>query len=158
MKRRPATPSRRRHCSMPRWSCPGCDAPLQFVGEGMHVAWICQPCQLTWVTRESYSSLLGRDSLNQLVTRLDHSRPPRRELNCPQCRQLTFHTLRVGPVEFELCTKCHGMILEPGEAVAAIRNELTSSREEPTQSALAASGDMISISFEILEIILNIMY
>lgn len=123
----------------------------------MHVAWICNPCQLTWVTRESYSSLLGRDALNYLVTRLEHSRPPKRKLTCPQCRQLTFQAIQVGPLEFELCTKCHGMVLEPGEAVTAIRNALISCPELPVQSALAASGDMISISFEILEIILRLL-
>ena len=110
---------------MSRWSCPGCDAPLQFSEEGLDVTWTCQPCLLTWVTRESYSSSLVELTYpNQLVTRLEHSRPSERDLTCPQCRQQTFRTISVGPMEIEICSQCRGLVLDPGETVFAISNKL----------------------------------
>ena len=111
---------------MSRWSCPGCDAPLQLTEEGRRVTWTCQPCQLTWVTRESYSSSSLSDQTypSQLVARIEHSRPSERGLTCPQCRQQTFRTISVGPMEIEICAQCRGLILDPSETVFAISNEL----------------------------------
>lgn len=113
----------------------------------MCVTWACQPCQLTWITRDSYSSsyLANQTYPSQLVTRLEHSRPSDRALNCPQCRQQTFRTISVGPMEIEICSQCRGLVLDPGETVFAIRSQLNS-----PETAAAASGDALCFVFEII--------
>ena len=56
---------------MSTWKCPGCGQPLHRVGEATHVIWAGRPCSLTWVTRESFVSVLGAELLKKLTDGLE---------------------------------------------------------------------------------------
>ncbi len=125
---------------MPQWNCALCSGALQRVGKDLVVTWKCDHCHLSWVTRASLVCVIGGENLKKLTDQLKTAPATTRALSCPECETATFRVLPVGSTEIDLCTTCHGLILDPGEVVRAIHETL----EPPQTSAGVTTGDIAS--------------
>ncbi len=134
---------------MPYWNCAGCSRPLQRVGKDTVVSWKCDHCQLSWVTRASLVCVIGAENLSKFTDQLKTAPATTRALTCPECETASFRVLPVGFTEIDICTNCHGVILDPGEVVKAIHNQL-----DPQQATTGVTvGDFASGAGGIIEIV-----
>lgn len=98
------------------WRCPQCQLPLHRTETGPLVEWRCSPCSLSWVTRTNLVSIVQKSGLDQLTERLAQSPVSERQLLCPACHTPSFRAIQALGAELDLCTTCHGLILDPDEA------------------------------------------
>ncbi len=141
---------------MHQWPCARCSQPLRRMGRLSAVTWKCDPCSLSWVTRTSLVCVLGRELLKKLTDQIEAAPPATRALTCPECKTASFRMLSVGPIEIDICSTCHGLILDPGEAVEAIHQQLDPQRLSSAMTqfgyveAGTGLGDIACLVFEVV--------
>ncbi len=93
--------------------------------------------------------MIGELNLKKLTDQLGTALPGTRLLSCPECETASFRVMPVGITEIDICTICHGVILDPGEVVKAIHNQL-----DPQQTTTGVTvGDFASGAGGIIDIV-----
>ena len=92
-------------------NCPRHQAELEDLVINEHMVDPCPDCTGLWIPTSSIDKLLGAGQMLQLSSlcsvKLSKLHRPAR------CGLL--HEGRIGPVTLDLCQKCHGLWLDPGE-------------------------------------------
>jgi Zn-finger nucleic acid-binding protein len=126
------------------WRCPQCQLPLHRTETGPLVEWRCPPCSLSWVTRTNLLSIVQKSGLDQLTKQLEQAPASARQLLCPACHTPSFRTIPAQGAELDLCTTCHGLILDPGEAQRIVSDSYWK------RSGADVKGDLAAGAIELL--------
>jgi Zn-finger nucleic acid-binding protein len=98
------------------WACPRCRTRMVAGTTKILSSWHCPTCEFDFVTGEALAAYLPTVSGFQKLMATAAGAPPSvRPLHCPQCRADSFRVLRAGGAEVDICPKCVGVALDPGE-------------------------------------------
>ena len=111
------------------WACPLCRAGMRSSDSGGPLRnWVCGACGMGWVPGDSIAAYLpGVQAFATFRRKAIAGEPSTRPLCCPSCRAESFHVMKAGRAELDVCVKCVGVALDPGElkAVQSLRNSPT---------------------------------
>ena len=98
------------------WKCPRCRAAMVAGTTKVLSSWHCPTCDFDFVTGEALAAFLPTVSAFHKFRATAAGAPASiRPLQCPQCRADSFRVLRAGGAEIDVCPKCVGVALDPGE-------------------------------------------
>lgn len=107
------------------WACPHCRADMVALDSAPLRSWNCAACGFGWVSGEALAAFLPTvKAFEKLRASAVAGLPSARSLSCPLCRAETLHIVRAAGTELDVCAKCVGVALDPGElrAVKSMRH------------------------------------
>jgi len=118
-------------------ACPACRSPTEPVRWHDVAGFACPGCAGHYIRPDALQTFLIKHSrtpaFSQMMeTARDAPASPRR-LECPDCRTKSYHVVRAGVVELDVCATCIGMYFDQYEATAY----LLQTRATPTADKLA---------------------
>ena len=97
-------------------------------------SWHCPGCGFDWVSGEALAAFLPTVSaFEKLRTAAGSGEAPTRSLQCPTCRAESFRLIKAAGVLVDVCPKCVGVALDPGEL-----RKFKSIRHTPATRAMSA--------------------
>jgi hypothetical protein len=79
-------------------------------------SWHCPACNFDWVSGEALAAFMptvkGFEALRAAAASGASST---RSLQCPTCRTKSLHVVKAAGAEVDVCPKCVGVALDPGE-------------------------------------------
>jgi len=98
------------------WKCPRCRTGMIAGSTKILSSWHCPTCEFDFVTGEALAAYLPTVSgFEKLRAHAAGAPSSPRPLHCPQCHVDSFRVLRVDSAEVDICPKCVGVALDPGE-------------------------------------------
>jgi hypothetical protein len=100
--------------------------------------WKCAACGFGWVTGQALADFLPTvRAFEKLRAAAVAGQPSTRSLSCPLCRAATLHLVQAAGAELDVCMKCAGIALDPGELPA-----LSSMRYSKAERVVDAIGGL----------------
>jgi Zn-finger nucleic acid-binding protein len=98
------------------WACPQCGTEMlpgkSVLLHNRH----CPGCGFDWVSGEALAAFLPTVGAFEKLRRAAASgEAPTRSLECPTCRTGSFRLVKAAGVVVDVCPKCVGVALDPGE-------------------------------------------
>ena len=98
------------------WACPQCGTEMlpgkSVLLQNRH----CPACGFDWVSGEALAAFLPTvQAFEKLRRAAASSEAPTRSLKCPICRNGSFRLVKAAGVIVDVCPKCGGVALDPGE-------------------------------------------
>lgn len=79
-------------------------------------SWHCAGCGFDWVSGEALAAFLPTvKAFEKLRTAAASGEASTRSLQCPTCRTSSLHLVPAAGVVVDVCPKCVGVALDPGE-------------------------------------------
>jgi Zn-finger nucleic acid-binding protein len=79
-------------------------------------SWHCPACGFDWVSGEALAAFMPTvKGFADLRARAASGEPPARSLQCPTCRTRSLRVVKAAGVFVDVCPKCVGVALDPGE-------------------------------------------
>ena len=98
------------------WACPQCGTEMLPGKSALLHNWHCPGCGFDWVSGEALAAFLPTVGAFEKLRRAAASgEAPARSLNCPTCRAGSFRLVKAEGVVVDVCPKCVGVALDPGE-------------------------------------------
>jgi Zn-finger nucleic acid-binding protein len=98
------------------WACPRCRTDMIPGKSGLLSNWHCPGCGVDWVPGEALAAFLPTVRAFEKLRAAAVSGPsPTRSLLCPVCRAESLRLVKAGGAEIDVCKKCVGVALDPGE-------------------------------------------
>ena len=106
-------------------ACPLCAVPTSLDRWDDIAGHHCQACDGHFVRavplQEFLSSHDRTRDFERLLQKARDGRASARSLTCPDCRTPSYHVVRAGVVELDVCATCGGLYLDRGEATSYFR-------------------------------------
>jgi Zn-finger nucleic acid-binding protein len=116
------------------WACPKCDTQMLPGKSALLHNWHCPGCGLDWVSGEALAAFLPTvKAFAELRAAAASGEASPRSLSCPTCRAASFRLVKAGGAVVDICPKCTGVALDPGELRA-----FKSIRHTPATRAMCA--------------------
>jgi Zn-finger nucleic acid-binding protein len=98
------------------WTCPQCGTEM-FPGKSVLLhSWHCPGCGFDWVPGESLAAFLPTvGAFEKLRSAAGAGEASTRYLQCPTCSTASFRLVKAAGVVVDVCPKCVGVALDPGE-------------------------------------------
>lgn len=126
------------------WSCPRCRTNMIRGPSAILPAWHCPGCGFDWVSGDALAAFLPTvRAFEKLRASAASSSASPRALQCPQCLVESFHLVKAAGAELDICAKCVGIALDPGE-VQAVKS-LGYSKTERAADALSTVEALASV-------------
>jgi Zn-finger nucleic acid-binding protein len=101
------------------WPCPKCQTNMSPGTSVLLHDWHCTACGVDWVSGEAVAAFLPTvKAFEKLRAAAASGELPTRMLQCPTCRTRPMRLVRVDGVVIDVCRKCVGVALDPGELSA----------------------------------------
>jgi Zn-finger nucleic acid-binding protein len=98
------------------WACPHCGIDMIPGTSAPLNHWHCAACGFDWVSGEALAaSLPSVQAFGKLRTAAASGEASTRSLLCPTCRSPSLRVVKAAGVEVDVCPKCGGVALDPGE-------------------------------------------
>ena len=98
------------------WPCPKCQTNMSPGPSVLLRNWHCPACAFDWVSGEALAAFLPTvKAFEKLRAAAASGELPTRMLQCPTCRTRPMRLVRVGGIVIDVCRKCSGVALDPGE-------------------------------------------
>ena len=118
--------------------CPACRTATEIVRWDDIAGFECRNCDGHCIRPDALQAFLLEHSRQlsfaQLMELARDAPPSPRPLECPDCRTATFHTLRAGLVQIDVCSICIGVYFDKHEATIYLQQA----------RARAAAGKVVS--------------
>src|SRR5688572_32767786 len=98
------------------WACPQCGTEM-FPGKSALLHnWHCPACGFDWVSGESLAAFVPTvKAFGELRAAAAAGESSARSLTCPTCRTQSLRLVKAAGVLVDVCPKCVGVALDPGE-------------------------------------------
>jgi hypothetical protein len=107
-------------------------------------SWSCSACGFGWVSGEALAAYLPTvEGFEKLRAAAVAARLSRRSLSCPLCRAQTLHLVQAAGAELDVCMRCAGVALDPGELPALSSMRYTTG--ERIVNAVGAAEALVQI-------------
>ncbi len=101
-------------------ACPACDGNTALVGWEDVYGFECQGCRAHFIRANALDAFLTRhETTHRFLEHLEQTREPsasRRVLKCPDCGAHSYRMIRTRLIEYDACSQCGGVYLDPHEA------------------------------------------
>ncbi len=78
--------------------------------------WHCPGCGFDWVSGEALAAFLPTvRAFEKLRASATSASASTRSLHCPSCLSESYRLVKAGDAEIDVCPKCVGVALDPGE-------------------------------------------
>lgn len=98
------------------WSCPQCAKDMSHGTSTLLHNWHCPACGFDWISGEALAAFMptvkGFEALRAAAAA---GELPMRGLQCPTCRTGSLRVVKAAGVVVDVCPKCVGVALDPGE-------------------------------------------
>jgi Zn-finger nucleic acid-binding protein len=108
------------------WACPNCRTDMIPGKSALLSNWHCPACGIDWVPGEALAAFLPTvRAFEKLRTAAVSGQSSTRSLLCPVCRAESLRLVEAGGAEIDVCQKCVGVALDPGElrAIKSMRHD-----------------------------------
>ena len=130
-------------------NCPGCQK-VMTLRDADERTWKCADCRLTWIPRQSLVLSLPEDFLPRISQKAISAPACGRRLICPACETPSFRTMSLRSIEFDHCHYCEGIVLDPGEMLKQIREDVESEQSMSPLYAVGTGFEAVGAFFDLL--------
>ena len=98
------------------WACPQCCTEMLPGKHALLQNPHCPGCGFDWVSGEALAAFLPTvEAFEKLRSAAGSGEAGTRSLRCPVCRTGSFRLVKAAGVVVDVCPKCGGVALDPGE-------------------------------------------
>jgi len=116
------------------WACPQCGTEMIPGKSALLLNMHCPGCGFDWVSGEALAAFLPTvGAFEKLRTAAASGEAATRSLQCPTCGTGSFRLVKAARVVVDVCPKCGGVALDPGEL-----RKFKSIRHTPTTRVMDA--------------------
>ena len=132
-------------------NCPGCQK-VMTIRDAQERTWKCADCRLTWIPRRSLALSLPEDQLPRISQKAISAPACGHRLICPDCETPSFRTLSFRSIEFDHCYYCEGIVLDPGEMLKQVREDIESDQSHSPLYAVGSGLEAVDLFFTMLNL------
>jgi Zn-finger nucleic acid-binding protein len=124
--------------------CPKCQAKMVASDSADLPLYRCQGCEGYWIDTSVVEYLMQRSGLSAAVspvaTQARSSQGTVTDVKCPNCKPTLLDRHNHDGIEFEWCSDCRGLFLEPGELDALAQRQGISVTKSRAKRAAVTLG------------------